>query len=105
MGSKMFEFDISDFDRYFKFISKAAHGEFKKQIALWFEACGFEFLVYVQDEIIRRGAMDTRELLHSFQKGKPFNVWESSQGGLYLEVGTNLEYAVKRMPSSVEIHL
>jgi hypothetical protein len=89
----MFEFDTRDFDRYFKLISKAAHGEFKKQIALWFEASGFEFLRVVQDEIIRRKVVNTRLLLNSFEKGEKHNVWKVSDGGLTLEVGTNVSYA------------
>lgn len=93
MSSNMFEFDISDFDRYFQVVRKAAHGEFKKQIALWFEACGFEFLRVVQDEIIRRKVVDTRLLLNSFEKGQKDNVWKVSDNGLTLEVGTNVSYA------------
>ncbi len=93
MGNEVFEFDTSEFDRYFKLVSKATRSEFKKQIALWFEACGFEFLRVVQDEIIRRKVVDTRLLLNSFEKGERDNVWETSDSGLTLEVGTNVNYA------------
>jgi len=94
MASKgMFEFDVSEIQLYLKLINKAAEGEFKKQIALWFEACGFEFLRIVQDEVILRKVVDTRLLLNSFGKGDKNNVWEVSDEGLTLEVGTNVEYA------------
>ena len=94
MGEGMFEIDITEIQLYLKLINKAAEGEFKKQIALWFEACGFEFLRIVQDEIIRRKVVNTRLLLNSFEKGNQANnVWKVSDGGLTLEVGTNLEYA------------
>ncbi len=93
MAKKMFEFDVSDYNRYFALLSRAAKGEVKKAIAQWFEASGFEFLRVMQDEIIRRKVVDTRLLLHSFEKGEDENVWEVSDGGLRLEVGTNLAYA------------
>lgn len=90
----VFEFDFSDFNRYFKMLNEMSNGAFKKAIAEWFEACGFEFLRVVQDEIIRRKVVDTRLLLHSFEKGDDDNVWKIKDGGLTLTVGTNLEYAV-----------
>ena len=47
----------------------------------------------IQDEIIRLKAVDTRLLLASFHKGGNDSVWELNEGGLILEVGTNVEYA------------
>lgn len=89
----MFEFDISEFQAYFRLINKAAKGQFKREIARWFEASGFEFLRVIQDEIIKRKVVDTRLLLNSFEKDSEGNVWKVSDGGLTLEVGTNLTYA------------
>lgn len=89
----MFEFDISEFERYFDLVEQASKGLFKKEIAKWFEASGFEFLRIVQDEIIRREVVDTRLLLNSFEKGARENTWKVSDGGLTLEVGTNIKYA------------
>ena len=37
--------------------------------------------------------LDSRLLLASFEKGNDANVWELTDGGLTLEVGTNLSYA------------
>lgn len=52
-----------------------------------------DFLRVVQDEIVRRKVIDTRLLLASFEKGSAGNIWEIADGGLTLEVGTNVEYA------------
>lgn len=52
-----------------------------------------EFLDLIQDEIIRTETTDTRWLLNSFQRGHSENVWSISNGGLTLEVGTNVNYA------------
>ncbi len=93
MSDQAFTFDCSQWERYFALLRKAGNGEFKKAMAEWFEACGYEFLNAVQDEIINRHVVDTRLLLHSFTKGDNNNVWEIHDGGLTLEVGTNLEYA------------
>lgn len=91
--NKSFNFDCTEWERYFALLDKAAKKEWKKAIAEWFEACGFEFLRVVQDEIIRRKSVDTRLLLHSFEKGDKNNIWKTSDGGLTLEVGTNIDYA------------
>ena len=65
----------------------------KEEMTLWLEAVGEDFLRVVQDEIIRRNVVDTRLLLASFERGSDGNVWEISDGGLTLEVGTNVQYA------------
>lgn len=86
-------FDLDDFSAFFKRLHKAAGGDFKKAIELFLEGIGFDFLSALEDEIIRRKVMDTRLLLASFHKAGNGNVWEMNEGGLSLEVGTNLEYA------------
>lgn len=65
-----------------------------QNVALWLEASGFQFLEEVQNQIISLAVVDTRRLLNSFTKSDSNNVWKSSDGGLVLEVGTNVEYAV-----------
>lgn len=85
-----------DFSEYREFVAKlrrAASGDFHKELALIFEGIGYEFLRIVEDEIINRKVMDTRLLLNSFHKGGDGNVWEVSDEGLTVEVGTNITYA------------
>ncbi len=86
-------FDFSEFRAFFARLRQAAAGDFKKEIALFFEGIGLEFLRVLEDEIIRREVMDTRLLLASFHKGSEDNVWETTEAGLSLEVGTNVKYA------------
>lgn len=74
-------------------IRSAANGGFKRDIERYLEAIGTEFLRIVVDEIIRRGVVDTRLLVNSFHQNREGNVWEMSDDGLTLEVGTNVEYA------------
>lgn len=57
------------------------------------EAEGMKFLDEVQNRIIAYQAVDYRRLLNSFDKGGDGNVWSLTNGGLTLEVGTNVEYA------------
>ena len=85
--------DTGEFAAFFARIKQAAVGDFKKELELFLQGLGAEFLRIVQDEIIRRRVMDTRLLLASFQQGKDDGVWETSDGGMTLEVGTNVEYA------------
>lgn len=93
MSGKYVEVDVEEFRQFFESIRKAARGDFKKELELFLEGVGNEFLRIVQDEIIRRQVMDTRLLLASFQKGAGDNVWQIGNGGLTLEVGSSLEYA------------
>lgn len=87
------EVDVSDMREFFRKMGEAARGDFKEQLELFLEGLGNEFLRIVQDEIVRRRVVDTRQLLASFEKGSDGNVWELSEGDLTLEVGTNVEYA------------
>lgn len=86
-------FDMSEFRRFFETLEKASKGDLRKELEQYLEATGVDFLRVVQDEIIRRRVMDTRQLLASFEKGSDGNVWEISDGGLTLEVGTSVNYA------------
>ena len=93
MSGKYVDIDMSGFKEFFGSLERAAKGEFRKELELFLEGVGFDFLRVVQDEIVRKKVMDTRLLLASFQKGSEENVWELTDGGLTLEVGTNVEYA------------
>lgn len=85
--------DMSDFQHFFERVDKAAKGDFRKDLALFLEGLGNEFLQIVQDEIIAQQIVDTRLLLNSFQKSGSGNIWRLEDAGLVLEVGSNVEYA------------
>lgn len=87
------DIDMSEFREFFERMDKFAKGDFRKELEQYIDAVGFDFLRAVQDEIIRRKVLDTRLLLNSFEKGSEGNIWELTDGGLTLEVGTNIEYA------------
>lgn len=85
--------DASQVKSFVERLGRAAQGDFKKELGLFLEGLGFEFLRILQDEIIRLKVLDSRQLLISFQKGGAGNLWTLNEGGLTLEVGTNIEYA------------
>lgn len=87
------EFDMSEYRAFFDRVEKAARGDFRKDFELFLEGIGEEFLRIVQDEIVRRKVMDSRLLLASFERDAEGNVWRLQEGGLVLEVGTNVSYA------------
>lgn len=87
------EIDLSGAREFFDAMEAAAKGGFRKEMELFLEGLGDEFLRLVEDEIKRRNVMDTRLLLASFHKGSDNNVWELTDGGLTLEVGSTLDYA------------
>lgn len=93
MSSRYVDIDMSEFKDFFGSVKRAAKGEFRKEFELFLEGLGNEFLRLLQDEIVRRQVMDSRLLLASFEKGSEGNVWSIQEGGLVLEVGTNVEYA------------
>ena len=90
---KYVNIDTSDAGRFFDALEAAARGGFRKELELCLEGLGVEFLRIVEDEIIRREVLDTRLLLASFHKGDDNNVWDITDGGLTLEVGSTLKYA------------
>ena len=65
----------------------------KRDFTTFLEGEGFKLLDIVQDKIIGMEIVDTRRLLNSFDKGGNDNVWTIKNGGLTLEIGTNVEYA------------
>lgn len=90
---KYVDFDTAGTDKFFDALEAAARGGFRKELELFLEGVGNEFLRIVEDEIIRRKVLDTRLLLASFHKGDGNNLWELTEGNLTLEVGSTLEYA------------
>ena len=87
------QFDFSSFEDFIGRLQSAANGDFKNELTKFMQGLGAEFLRIVQDEIVRRNVVDTRLLLAGFHQGGDDNVWEISDGGLTLEVGTNVTYA------------
>ncbi|WP_321999372.1 HK97 gp10 family phage protein [Bacillus pumilus] len=84
---------IDGMDQFIEELDAAINGGLRAEYEEWLEAMGYQFLDIVQDEIIRTKTVDARRLLNSFQKGDRENVFSMDQGGLTLDVGTNLEYA------------
>ena len=84
MASRI-EVDTKDMASFFDAVDKAAKGGFRKDMELFLEGIGNEFLRVLQDEIVRRKVMDYRLLLNSFSRGGEGNVFEISDGGLTLE--------------------
>lgn len=82
--------DISEYTEFFNRVQRAASRDFKAEFKRFLEACAFEFLADVQNEIIARNAVDTGLMVNSFAKGGNQNVWEESGTGY--EVGSNVEY-------------
>lgn len=85
--------DFSEFKEFFDKMETAAKGAFRQEMELFLMGIGEEFLRVLGEEIKRKKVMDTRNLLNSFHRGHEANVWEIEDGGLVLEVGTNVEYA------------
>ena len=90
---KYVDFDTAGADKFFDALEAAARGGFRKELELFLEGLGNEFLRIVEDEIMRRKVLDTRLLLASFHKGDGNNLWELTEGNLTLEVGSTPEYA------------
>ena len=93
MATKAVEIDFSQLSSFFDQLEAAGNGALKQEMIKFIEGIGDEFLRIVSEEIIRREVVDTRLLLNSFQKGGPDGMWNIKDGGLTLEVGTNVEYA------------
>lgn len=94
MARKYVNIDTTELRQFIERMNQAGRGkEFEKAISWLLDAIGVEFLSYVQDFIIQAGSVDTRLLLNSFQKNGEENVFIAQEGGLQIEVGTNVEYA------------
>ena len=93
MSSRHIDIDVSELQNFFTRVERAAKGDFRKELELFLEGLGNEFLRVIQDEIERRKVMDSRLLLASFEKDAEGNIWKLEESGLTLEIGTNVEYA------------
>lgn len=93
MAGKYVEVDVSELRDFCNKLHKAGQGGLKKELATFLDGAGFELLRLIQDEIIRLEAVDTRLLLNSFQKEGKDNIYVLDEGGLTLEIGTNVDYA------------
>ena len=85
-------FESDELKQFFGKCSTAGNGDFKKALSVFVQGLGLEFLRVIQDEIIRLKVVDTRLLLSSFHIKDNGNA-ELSEGGLTVEIGTNVEYA------------
>ena len=86
--------DTEELRRFAERMARAGRGgEFKKELTQFLDAMAVDFLANVQDAIIRAGSVDTRLLANSFQKSGEGNVFIVQEGGLQLEVGSNVKYA------------
>ena len=94
MAGRYVSIDATELRRFVERLNQAGRGkEFEKELSRFLDAIAVEFLSYVQDFIIQAGSVDTRLLLNSFQKSGEGNVFFAQEGGLQIEVGTNVEYA------------
>ncbi len=85
--------DFSEMKRFFESVNKLGNGDIEKELKLFLEGIGVEFLRVLRDEIKRREVVDSRQLLKSFNKDDENNIWELKEGNLTLEVGTSVNYA------------
>ena len=94
MAGRYVSIDTTELRRFIERLNQAGRGkEFEKELSRFLDAIAVEFLSYVHDFIIQAGSVDTRLLLNSFQKSGEGNVFIAQEGGLQIEVGTNVEYA------------
>lgn len=94
MEGRYVSIDTTELRRFIERLNQAGRGkEFEKELSRFLDAIAVEFLSYVQDFIIQAGSVDTRLLLNSFQKSGEGSVFIAQEGGLQIEVGTNVEYA------------
>lgn len=84
---------LKDLKKLNQSIQKMGGTNLRKKYAEWLEILGVEFLEIVRGEIIARNKVDTQNLLSSFSKGSLNNIWILKEGGLSLEVGSNVSYA------------
>ena len=70
--------EADEMKEFFEKCRRAGNGVFKRELSLFLEGIGLEFLRIIEDEIIRLKVMDTRLLLNSFHKGSSGTVWELS---------------------------
>ena len=90
---KYVQTEFEEMSNFFDKMGRAAKHDLHREMCIWLEGMAFEFLKFIQNEILKNNIVDSRQLLHSFQKDTDYNVWEVSENGLRFEVGSLLEYA------------
>lgn len=85
--------NTEDFEKFAKRLEQVVDKDLQREVKLWLEGSGFQFLEEVQRMIKTMQVVDTRRLLNSFTRGGDGTIWRLSSNGLSLEVGTNVNYA------------
>lgn len=93
MAGRYISIEATEMKNFIDKLSKAGKGQFRKDLLVFLDAIGEEFLRIVEDEIIRTQTVDTRLLLNSFHRSAEGNVFTLTEGDMTLEVGTNVTYA------------
>ena len=93
MVGRYVSMEATEMKNFIDKLSKAGKGQFRKDLLVFLDAIGEEFLRIVEDEIIRTQTVDTRLLLNSFHRSAEGNVFTRTEGDMTLEVGTNVTYA------------
>ena len=93
MEKKYVTIETGELDEFIHRLGAVKNGQFRKELLIFLQGIGDEFLRIIEDEIIRTQTVDTRLLINSFQKGGEDNTYIIEEGSLTLEVGTNVTYA------------
>jgi hypothetical protein len=93
MSGKAMSIDLSEYEKFFREVADAGNGKLKKEIMEWIDGIATEFLDVLVEDVIKTDAVATRDLIHSFERGAPGNIWTSKEGTLSIEVGTSVKYA------------
>lgn len=95
MAGKYVKIDVSEFRKFIERMGRSGCGgkEFKKALVRFMDSLAVDFLAHVEDTLIRENTVDHRNLLASFKKNGEGGVFIVREGGLEIEVGTNVKYA------------
>lgn len=74
-------------------LRQAAGDGLKEDLRIAVNAVAMEFLRIVQMEIRACKSVVTALMINSFGKGGTDNIWDESDGGLTIEVGSGVKYA------------
>lgn len=95
--------DVSDFQRFFEQVDRAARGGLRRELEGFLEGLAYEFLNVVQnvfmsmhnsgDESDKPPNTGHGQLLQSFTRDNEHTIWRYVGDGLTIEVGNSLEYA------------
>lgn len=94
MAGKYVSIDSTELRRFVEKLEKAGRGgEFKKELSRFLDSLGVDFLAKAEDFAISAESVDTRHLVGSLKIGEEGNIFVSGEDGLWIEVGTNVDYA------------